>query len=50
MLPNCPDCEVQLVHSDSGEPDCLPGLRCPECDQFWTYEDYLDEEEARNAD
>lgn len=32
----CPQCGGYVENSDSGEPDCIPGWWCPECEEFFT--------------
>lgn len=32
----CPNCSGHLESSDSGEPDCEPGMRCDLCHTFFS--------------
>lgn len=38
----CPTCDHELNHTDSGEPDYIDGLECPECGSFWSDEEYAE--------
>jgi hypothetical protein len=41
MYPECPNCGAEMQAGDSGEPECISGWWCDQCEEFWADGDLL---------